>query len=361
MTLWNPAFASPTKGKAHLFGAFQLYRLAQDIVVLWCAAVTPLTVRRTHIIRGILTAVLIVLNISILLDYFGIVATPAYGFALSRNPGIAGPWAWYAASSVPKGVGTVGYNHAYAAAQILLVYLFRSQCDRGRNGAFDTVLMIFTCIVVFLTGSRDGLIACAVVLLGLLFSVNRRLMVSLALTVCLAVGVLVATTRDFGESLQAALQRDATLTTSYEEDGMSGRDVIWAERLAFLNADPMRWVFGTGFGSAIERGNNAHMLPLQVINETGLIGAAIFFAMAVFIVRMLWRFDLGWKPMFWATVAFAIGSAAQETFYPVPAMGHFTAVYLCAVACTIRSAPSGTQSAHVHAVVRKNPDAGLLA
>lgn len=337
MTLWNPALASPTNGKAYQFGAFQLYRLAQYNVVLWAAATTPLTLSRTRIIRNVLTATLVILNLSILLDYLGVVPTSVYGFGLSSSPAVAGPWAWYAASSVPKGVGTVGYNHAYAASQILLVYVFRSRCNQGKNSLIDTALLAFTCIAVLLTGSRAGLVACAVVFLGLMFAARRRLMLSLLLATGIVTGFVFATAGYFPSSEDEAFRRQSTIMTSYDEDGMSGRDGIWGERVAFLNADPMRWVFGTGFGSTVERGNNCHMLPLQVINEVGLVGLSIFFALAACIMKMLWRYDVGWKPVFWGTVALAVGASTQETFYPVPAMGHFTALYLCAVACTIRA------------------------
>jgi hypothetical protein len=107
-----------------------------------------------------------------------------------------------------------------------------------------------------------------------------------------------------------------------------------------LNQKPIRWVLGTGFGTAVDADpvlhQDAHMLPLQIIIETGVIGLIVATYLFSTILRYLYVSEVGFKPLFWATVALLIGSLTQETFYPVPALGHFIGFYLCSVAIALR-------------------------
>ena len=126
--------------------------------------------------------------------------------------------------------------------------------------------------------------------------------------------------------------RRPSITTSYDDDGFAGRVGIWNERVALLNRNPLFWVAGTGFGSAIESGSNGHMLYLQTTLECGLIGTLAFLLAMWKGCLLLWRQGTGGHILCYATAALLISAVTQETFYPVPAFGHFCGMYLLCVA-----------------------------
>ncbi|WP_445174134.1 hypothetical protein, partial [Microcoleus sp.] len=118
---------------------------------------------------------------------------------------------------------------------------------------------------------------------------------------------------------------------------LSGRDEIWAAHLTALDENPVSWFVGNGFGSAIDRGANAHMLYLQITSETGLIGLCIFSILFSMILFYLNKIEIKEKPFFWGTVTFLITAVSQETFYPQPALGQFLGLYLSSVAIVLRT------------------------
>jgi len=134
----------------------------------------------------------------------------------------------------------------------------------------------------------------------------------------------------------STVERSLTLFNVTEAENLSDRDIIWEDRIEFLNADFSRWLMGTGFGNTVNSGSNAHMLPLHLIVETGIFGLTIFALLGLWVLRMLWRYDWYIKPIFWATVMLLFSSATQETFYPVPSLSYFLGLYLTTVAITLR-------------------------
>ncbi len=128
--------------------------------------------------------------------------------------------------------------------------------------------------------------------------------------------------------LNPLIERHSTIGASFEEDGFAGRVDIWQDRLALLLDRPVLLLFGSGFGSAIETGFNGHMLFLHIVVEGGLVGLLLFLIMLVFITRNLQKHETGAKPLFCLNVALLVSCMTQETFYPVPGMGHFAGLYL---------------------------------
>ncbi len=78
------------------------------------------------------------------------------------------------------------------------------------------------------------------------------------------------------------------------------------------------------------------MLALHIIVESGLCGFTIFAALAVWVMRRLWRYDTYSRPIFWGSMALLFSSLTQETFYPVPALAYFLGVYVIVLAITWR-------------------------
>jgi O-antigen ligase len=197
----------------------------------------------------------------------------------------------------------------------------------------DSALLLLAILACLLSGSRAGLAGAIVFAIAMMV---RKPLYVLVFAFLVWITVL-AVPQDWLSEMDQTVTRQSALAEPHEEENLSGRVAIWEDRLAFLNEEPTRWIIGSGFGSAVESGNSAHMLYLQLIVEVGLIGLAAFLFVMSTVLRHLRRGEAGVQPILWATVAFLFSSLTQETFYPSPAAGHFLGFYLSAVAIALRS------------------------
>jgi apolipoprotein N-acyltransferase len=118
--------------------------------------------------------------------------------------------------------------------------------------------------------------------------------------------------------------------------------VIWGDKLYYIKENPSVLILGLGWGRMGETGANAHMLPLQILMETGVIGLAFFFFLMRSLLRALWNSGEIGQSLALATLGLLVTSAAQEVFYPIPSMGSFLGVFLalCGLAAAARLDPS---------------------
>jgi O-antigen ligase len=260
---------------------------------------------------------------------------------LPQSPEEAGPWSRYAIFSAytGQGWGTINYNHAYVAAQVIMLAGFRIHLGGANKVLLNNLLLVTATITCFLTGSRNGL--ATILLLAGIYGLRNPLYGAVALLITAASSVLAfiwfpSSLETLGVVGGSMVERQGTLLSASDPENLAGRDEIWLERLDFLDAKPIRWFVGTGFGSALDSGNYAHMLPLHLILETGIIGLILFVFLFFVILRYLYQLEIGDKGMFWTTVVFLFSTVTQETFYPVPAFGQFMGFYLCAVAIALR-------------------------
>jgi hypothetical protein len=314
------------------FGAFQVYHLAKFVVVFWLTARVPLSPRRLRALSVMSSFVFLFVCLGVILSYFAVVPTSVIGGHLPSDFSVAGPWGSYVRNMEEEGLGTIGYNHMYVAAQVLLLASLAMHLS-ARHALRDSALLLLAILACGLSGSRAGLAG------ALVFAVAMLVRKPLHVIVC---ALLVATAAltvpaDWTAELDPTVERQATLAAPYEEKNLSGRVAIWQDRLAFLNQEPARWIVGSGFGSTVESGSYAHMLYLQIVLEMGVVGLAAFLFVAFQVLQYLRRRETGVQPILWATVALLFSSLTQETFYPSPAAGHFLGFYLWTVAIALRS------------------------
>lgn len=143
---------------------------------------------------------------------------------------------------------------------------------------------------------------------------------------------------EFKHQVETIVARQTSTFEGYKADNLAGRTNIWEAHLQSLDDRPWTWMVGYGFGSAITRGNQAHMQPLNMVSEIGLIGLAIGLVLMGITLKALWDWEAAGHPMLWGTVALLFTSLTQETLYPVAAFGHFLGFYLVAVAIALRLA-----------------------
>jgi hypothetical protein len=322
------------RGRVANAGVFQLFRLAQFIFVYRVASGIPLTPRRIKIMSRIVDFALVAAFIGVVGTFTSAIPTRLLVSHLPKDFGTAGPWGYLSFVQM-KDVGTIGYNHAYTAAQFtILMYLAMNLAERS-NPFRDSFYMLVGMAGIFLSGSRAGLAAAFLMMVVFYIRKPRSFMTSVAaVVVVLAAGAGVVTA--LVPDLHTVIDRQLTVKDPLESDNLSGRQYIWRDSLGFIQQNPVRWIIGAGPGSVAQQQYNAHMLYLHIIMETGLIGLVAFWALMLKITAYLRRFERGAKPVLLATVAFLISSLTQETFYPVPAFGHFLGLYLCAAALAVR-------------------------
>jgi hypothetical protein len=323
----------PQAEKSVEFGLFQIYRLAQFLLVFRIASGLPLTPKRVRILSVLAFVTLTAAFLGIVGTYTSVLPTPLLVSHLPSDKKIAGPWVtlstgqWYEA-------GTIGYNHSYVAVQLVMLAGLALSLKPRRNVLFDVMCLLTSCLGAFLTASRAGLAAALFLMVTYLFKRPAALLLSVA-----AFGLIFLAFFNYLGNLDLGIaetvERHLTLQRPLDPENLSGRTDIWRNSLQFLMEQPVRWVIGAGPGAAARLGNNAHMLPLQIVLEGGIIGLILFGWTMFRMMARLYRFESGVKPVFLTTGALLISSATQETLYPVPSMGHFLGLFFCAVALAL--------------------------
>ncbi len=338
--IWYLTWVSDENAKGSSFGVYQIYRLVEFICVFWITAKIPLTLERINFLRRIVEAVLIFVCAGVTLTFFSIVPLTALTAHLPQSPGIAGPWSSYASIGRFGGAGwgTIGYHHAYVAAQVLMLVSLKIHLSLNKKQFSDSVLLLVSILICFLSESRAGLAAMLIFAIAYwfqkpIYAVVTAMVAVIGITAQLSAIETVNLTSAEG----SVIERQTTLFEASDTENLSGRDQIWIDRITFLDEEPIRWLIGSGFGSAVDSGDNAHMLPLQIILETGLVGLSIFVFLLTKVLYYLYQCEPGVKAIFWVTIAFLVSSLTQDTFYPIPPLGHFIGLYLCSLAIALRS------------------------
>lgn len=336
--------------KANVWGIYQLARLVQFSLLFLLAATVPLPTVRARWLGQLTALVLGLCCVLVVTTYFGLVPHPLLVAHLPQDPDVAGPWASFGATG-DSGLGTISYNHAYVACQLMLLLMLRLSLTNCQFSVSNVALVLLTLAAVFFSGSRAGFGGMLVLLGGGLLpqwihlGYSRRLLAiatfgaaaAAATAVLPNVGALGRVAQKL-EDQGAIISRQLSVLEGFRSDNLSGRTEIWAHHLEEMNRQPWRWAIGGGFGAAVAAGNQAHMLALNVVVELGLIGLAVAVWLTWCVLQGLWLNEPPGKPLFWGTLALLLTSLTQETFYPVPALGHFLGLYLVAVAIALRVA-----------------------
>ncbi|GAA4434690.1 O-antigen ligase family protein [Bremerella cremea] len=341
---WN----GPRMGEAVQWGIYQLARLIQFIALFVCAAYTPLTETRRRWLVGVSTTVLWFVIITVLLTYTGTITYESVVAHLPESPDVSGPWASFGESF--DGLGYISYNHAYTAVQLVLLFSLHLSLTRCQFNTANLLLLVAVSLGVFLSGSRAGFAAMLVLVAPCLWTWVRRGGI-LPLVWAGTVGCTIFATMliapsffkvrgltDFKQQIEDLVVRQTSTFEGYKSDNLAGRTDIWKWHLDSLEERPWTWVVGYGFGSAITRGNQAHMQPLNMVSEMGLIGLGVGLVLMVIVLKTLWEMEPPGHPYLWGSLALLFTSLTQETFYPVAAMGHFPGFYLFGLAICLRLA-----------------------
>jgi len=200
-------------------------------------------------------------------------------------------------------------------------------------------LLVLSTLIIFVSESRSGF--GAMLFLLMLYLVSKPIYALCIINVAWILPVLASKlglqSVEMNSVEGSIIERQLTVFQANKSENLSGRDERWAAHLSSLDENQVNWFVGNGFGSAIDRGDNAHMLYLQITSETGLIGLCIFIILFTKVLFYLHKLEIKEKPFFWGTITFLITSFSQETFYPQPAFGQFLGFYMSSLAILLRT------------------------
>ncbi len=327
-------------GKRIVYGLHILGRLIEFILVFGLVSVIPLTSYRVRILSRLSAFVLTFVSLACIGTHFLIIRTSDFSFRLPQGRDAAGPWDNYRMNYHNDGLGSIGYNHHYVAAQIVLVLgLWLALNPRPWLPLFSCFLVLATA-AIFFTGSRSVLGA-ELLLAGTLLLRRSRiapLVLVIAVALALMVPKVVNPSPAPSQQTSAIVQRQETTFKFYDAQNLSGREDIWYGKFSEVLDQPAWWPVGRGLGSAVDTafGTSAHMLVLQILIETGIVGLIVIGFLMAALLRELWKSGAHSRTFFWISIALLITSASYETFYPLPSMGHFLGFYLCIVAICLR-------------------------
>ncbi len=333
LSVWGSVTGVADDSRTTDFGMYQVFRLVEFVLVFRVAAGLPITRRRGRVLSLVADVTLVLTVLGIVGTYTGLLPTPLLVRHLPSDRATAGPWVtlsmgqWYEA-------GTIGYNHSYVAVQLVMLAGLSISLRPKRNTVMETLAVTVATAGVFLSASRAGMAAALFLLIAYLFRRPAALLIAVT-AFALVFSAFSGYLGQLGIGVAETTERQLTLQRPLDPENLSGRGGIWQDSLAFLMDEPIRWIIGAGPGSAVLSGNNAHMLFLQIIMESGIVGLAVFCYVLYLVMSRLYRFERGAKAIFWTTGALLISSFTQETLYPVPSMGHFLGLYLMAVAAAL--------------------------
>jgi hypothetical protein len=330
--------------KAVTFGGFALYRLAEFAIVLWSVSALRLTPLRRSALLTVSLITFVLVCAGVILTFFSII-TPGQFAAHLPYDRSAGAWLNYMKSE--EGLGTIGYNHTYSAIQIvaLLALSLHLAGDARPDRIMTAILLSLGLFACFLTGSRTGLITmllfCAIAFLQV--PARARFGVAALLLLIFPMVALMGPLREMSENpgdLNGDIYaRQKTIFHSFQSENLSGRDEIWAERMAYLNENPIRWVFGSGWGSSAADvlSVEAHNGALQVVQELGIVGLLAWGGLFFRWIRLLWLSECNSRAVFWLAFCLLVSSFSQNTLYPMAWLGHFLGLYVFSMGIALRS------------------------
>lgn len=318
------------------FGEYQFYRITQAVLAFVFASQIRLTPSRRRILAFTAGTALIIVCTALFLEYLGIVPASAYADHLPKSTFDAGPWGYYASAVGAFGYGTIGYTHAYSSSQVLMLLVLLLSLNPTAGNFTKAALVLVAEAAILASGCRAVLVG-SLVFATALFIRRPRTLVAFAAVFLAVAAITAAIVPSLPDLLRPAVERVSALNP-FADLYTAGRPRLWSSQVEYLNEEPLRWVIGAGFGTSAGETGNDNILYLQIINETGLLGLAAFAFAFWQMFRQLYRAGADSRPMIVGTVAILVASIAQETLYPVPAMGQFIAFYSLCLALSLRPA-----------------------
>lgn len=256
--LWTPNFGGGFVSWISLFTIFVFVTL-----LLWVG----LTVDKVnyfcfaYLIGCLIVALLVIYN----LIYYGLTIRISID---NFNPN-------YMANALVQGVNAI------------TLMIFSTVNINKKTLTFTIISVILIGLTVFLLGSRGGLVAYTIALIGFIFSLDilanrKRLLLIIILISC----ILILTSQVDFEFSDRLIQRYTDAPTLVAEGNFSGRGEIWQEGLDnILRRNLFELFFGSGISSFPEIvGRASHQGFINIIFDLGIIGFIIYFMLVFHLI-----------------------------------------------------------------------------
>jgi len=304
------------------FGIFQTARLLEYTMVWLFARNIIFDNRRLAWIRRTLTVVALFIIIVCLLNALRIVTPSQLVSHLPWGFERCGPWHYMQLKTKAIALGPLGYNPAYMAAELSLLTVMILGLRRNYRFFISAGLVAISLIVVFLSGSRAGLVIFVTAILVWSFARFRHFGIFVTILV-----LLVPMIYFFSDPMEMMMPRQAEI---FSPGTAAGRTVIWKMAIEGILDNPMILLTGTGWGNTmVYMGEAAHNLYLHIILESGILGFVLFCALGYQVFRLASgpeELSHVFRAIF---IGILIGALTQETLFPVASMGSFLGLFLC--------------------------------
>jgi hypothetical protein len=320
------------------FGLYGIVRLFEFVLLAHMVSFIPINRQRRETIERIVVWTLLISVGTCVTTFFSVIDTADLSSWLPTGPDGGAWWAYQRREG--QGLGAIGYNHGYVAAQLILLLALAWELLGDKHTGIKNALIAVAGIGVLVSGSRSGMLSFSVYAFALVWSrpLLERVMSIIAGGFALVFGIIFIGSAPEDASFDSLIERQATAFQFTDAANLSGRTYIWdATFEAFIEGTPIQWLLGHGFGSTMDVGGAAHSLPLTYLMEFGLVGSAILVVLFIKLLRKLALLNDSSGPLYWATISLLLGSFSQETFYPATWTGHFLGFFFIAVVITLNA------------------------
>jgi hypothetical protein len=179
----------------------------------------------------------------------------------------------------------------------MTLMMFSSVNINKKTLTFTIISVILIGLTVFLLGSRGGLVAYSIALIGFIFSLNivansKRLLLIIVLISCIVILTL-QVDFDFSDRL---IQRYTDAPKIVAEGNFSGRGEIWQTGLENISRRNLfELFFGSGISSFPEIvGKASHQGFINIIFDLGIIGFIIYFMLVFHLIKPSFKKKNNW-------------------------------------------------------------------
>jgi O-antigen ligase/polysaccharide polymerase Wzy-like membrane protein len=318
-------------GEGIKFGGFTLILFAKMLFVYWAVAHIPLDKKRMQLLHAAALIAFLWLALSTLADRFSIIEID--NFVRHLPQASAGKWSVRVVSLN----STVSNSHGGTTVALLVIGALVIGTIRHKFRLLvEGIVIALSIPVAFISGSRQGLVR-FFAFFATYFGRNwGRILILLLLLLILSGPIFLLFGDPFSDIdnpfYNRALERQSILIEDpFSNEGLSGRPDIWQSVIDTLNEDYIRWVAGYGIGNYVEYDNAAHNMPLQFLQDGGIVLFIYATLLWLRIFSRIWQYRQQSWVIISLTVAMFTSVFTSAIFYPNLATGWYLGLYFVAM------------------------------
>jgi hypothetical protein len=316
-----------TTGEGIKFGGFTLILFAKIVAVYWATAHVPIDRKRMRILHIAALVAFLWLSISTLADRFSLIEINNFVSHLPQAS--AGKWS----VNIVSLDSTVSQSHGGTTVALLVIgAMVLGTVTHKFRMLVEGIVIVLSLPVAFISGSRQGLVRFLAFFVTYFGRNLGRSIVLILLLFMLSSPLFFL----FGNPLsnidnpfyERALERQSViLNDPFSNEGLAGRPDLWMSVFDTLNEDYIRWIAGYGIGNYVEYKNAAHNMPLQFLQDGGLLLLIFCGFLWIRIFSRIWHARHKSWVLLSVTVSMFTSVLTSAIFYPNLATGWYLGFY----------------------------------